>query len=172
MEIKASLKHFHISPRKMRLVADLIKGLDAKRAELELIRLPKHAAEPLLKLLRSAMANARNNLQMGNTDLYIKGLQVSSGTVMKRFRPRAFGRAATIRKKTCHVYMILDTKSQTIVKEESLSGAKPAARGTANKDGKNDIPKSAQRKNLAPDSKAKKVKNKGFTKKIFSRKVI
>ena len=156
----------------MRLVANLIKGLDAKRAELELIRLPKHAAVPLLKLLRSAMANARNNLQMANTDLYIKGLQVSSGTVMKRFRPRAFGRAATIRKKTCHVYMILDTKSQADVKERALSEGAPLVKGTVNKDTKSDIPKSAKRKNLAPDPKAKKVENKGFTKKIFSRKVI
>ena len=173
MEIKASLKHFHISPRKMRLGANLIKGMDAKHAELELARLSKHAAIPLLKLLRSALANAANNLRLDTSGLYVKGIQVNSGVVLKRFRPRAFGRAATIRKKTCHVFMVLDTTGEVSLKDRQPENENtPSAKGIVSKDAKKDLSKTPKRKNITPDPKANKVEKKGFTKKIFSRKVV
>src|SRR3989344_8802231 len=113
MEIKAHLNYLRISPRKVRLVTNLIKGMDVSRAELELRHLPKRSSLPILKLLKSAVANARHNFQLSEEGLYIKDIFVNSGTVLKRFTPRAFGRASPIRKRTSHVSLLLDSRSAT-----------------------------------------------------------
>lgn len=114
--MQAKLQHLHISPRKVRLVASLIKGMDLKRAELELDKLPKRSSAPLLKLLKSAADNAVNNFQKDPAVLYIREVTVNEGPVMKRMRPRAFGRGAAIRKRMSHILIVLDTKSEPKVK--------------------------------------------------------
>ena len=111
MEIKATLQYLHIAPRKVRLVAGLIRGMDARRAELVLTALPKRASAPMLKLLRSAQANARHNFQIPSGSFYVKEIRVNAGPVAKRFRARAFGRAAPIRKRTSHVSLVLEARS-------------------------------------------------------------
>ena len=103
VEIKAQLNHLRISPRKVRLVADVIRDMDVKRAELELQHRLKRSAEPLLKLLRSAVSNAKHDFQLSEDQLYIKKILVNPGPVFKRFRARAFGRAAPVRRRTSHV---------------------------------------------------------------------
>lgn len=99
-----------MSPRKVRLVIDAIRGLSVEAAETRLQFLPKLAAEPVLKLLRSAIANAEHNFHLKKEDLVVKTITADGGPTLSRSRPRAFGRAAPIRKRTTHINLILATK--------------------------------------------------------------
>jgi len=107
MEVKASLNRYRQSPRKVRLVTNLIKGKPVDQAIVELRLLTKRAGDPIAKLVRSAVANAKNNFKLDGTDLYIKNITVNEGPTMKRFMPRAFGRAAMIRKRSSHIHVTL-----------------------------------------------------------------
>jgi large subunit ribosomal protein L22 len=110
MEAKAHLRMLRISPRKTRLVADLIRGLDVSKAESILRFTPKGAAQPMLKLLTSAKANAVNNHDMFEDTLYVSRIYVDEGPTLKRYLPRARGRADIMRKRTSHVTIILEEK--------------------------------------------------------------
>lgn len=115
MEITAKLSYLRISPRKVRLVANLIKGLNVPEADRQLDFLPKRAAKPLLKLLRSAAANAEHNL--GVTDrkaLKVANVIVENGPTLKRWRARARGRAASVLKRTSHVKIILHIDDKAV----------------------------------------------------------
>jgi len=107
MEAKAYLKHLRITPRKVKLVCDLIRGKDTSAAVAILMNTQKSSCEPVLKLLRSAMANAENNHEMNPENLYVKQVFVSPGPSMKRVMPRARGGAARILKRSSHVTMVL-----------------------------------------------------------------
>ncbi|OGZ95534.1 MAG: 50S ribosomal protein L22 [Candidatus Sungbacteria bacterium RIFCSPHIGHO2_01_FULL_50_25] len=109
-DVKAELNYVRIAPRKMRLVANMVKGMDVSRAQTQLLFLTKRSSHPLLKLLRSAIANAKNNFRLDESDLVVKNIVVDGGPVLKRFRARAFGRAARIRKRASHVTLVLGTK--------------------------------------------------------------
>jgi len=108
MEIKASHKHLGISPRKTRLVADLIKKKQVGQARSILNFAGKRGAEPILKLLNSAVASAKNNFQIDEANLYISKITVDGGPTHKRWRPRSRGMAHPIKKRTSHVTLILD----------------------------------------------------------------
>ena len=110
MEAKAYANYVRISPRKVSVVLDLIRGKDVKLAKAILEHTPKAACEPLLKLLKSAVANAENNHSMDTSDLYISECMVSQGPILKRIRPRAQGRAFRIDKKTSHITLVLKEK--------------------------------------------------------------
>ena len=112
MEVRAKLNSLRISPRKVRLITDLIRGMDVLRAELELAQVPKRSAGDVQKLLKSAVANARHNFDLEKDRLYIKEIFVDGGVVMKRQMPRAFGRAAMIRKRTSNISLVLSTKDR------------------------------------------------------------
>jgi large subunit ribosomal protein L22 len=99
-----------MSPRKARLVADLIRGKKSEEALNILIFTRKAAARILIKLLKSAIANATQKKTIDVDRLYVKKITVDQGPTMKRFTPRALGRATTIRKRTSHIHMILDEK--------------------------------------------------------------
>ena len=107
MEAKAYLNYVRISPRKVSIVLDLIRGKDVKLAEAILKHTPKAACEQLQKLLKSAIANAENNHDMDTSKLYVAACSVSQGPTLKRIRPRAQGRAFRIDKKTSHITLIL-----------------------------------------------------------------
>ena len=107
MEAKAYLNYVRISPRKVCIVLDLIRGKDVKLAKAILEHTPKAACEPLLKLLKSAMANAENNHDMDTSKLYVAACSVSQGPTLKRIRPRAQGRAFRINKTTSHITLVL-----------------------------------------------------------------
>lgn len=107
MESKAYLNYVRISPRKVSVVLDLIRGKDVKLAKAILEQTPKAACEHLLKLLKSAMANAENNHDMDVASLYIAECYVNQGPTLKRIRPRAQGRAFRINKKTSHITLVL-----------------------------------------------------------------
>jgi len=110
MIVKAENKHIRISPTKMRLVMDLIRSKDVPQAEAVLLNLNKRPVEPLLKILRSAVANAKVK---GFTpeQLVISKAVCNVGPVWKRFKAAAFGRAASIKRRTSHVRIELDLKS-------------------------------------------------------------
>lgn len=113
MEIRAELRHLHIAPRKVRLVAHIVVGMRVEDAARELRHRIKRAGEPLAKLLQSAVANAKHNFLVGDAVMRIKEFRVDPGPVSKRFRPRAFGRAAPIRRRTSHVVLVLATEDAT-----------------------------------------------------------
>lgn len=110
MEAKAYAKYVRISPRKVSVVLNLIRGKDVKLAKAILEHTPKAACEPLLKLLKSAVANAENNHSMDTSALYVAECSVSQGPILKRIRPRDHGRAFRIDKKTSHITLVLKEK--------------------------------------------------------------
>ena len=110
MEAKAYLRYVRISPRKVQIVCDLIRGKDAKTAMAILMQTPKAASEPLVKLLKSACANAENNFNMDKNNLYVAECFVCPGPMLKRIRPRAKGSAFRVMKRTSHVTMVLREK--------------------------------------------------------------
>ena len=105
-EAKAIARYIRMSPRKVRLLADLIRGKSVEAASVQLGVAMKASKKPLLTLLRSAEANAEQ-LKLAKENLYVKAITVDGGPVLKRSRARAFGRAAPIRKRTCHITIIL-----------------------------------------------------------------
>lgn len=105
--IVARLKHLGISPRKVRLVADLIRGLPVEEAQNQLKFLNKRASQPLLKLLNSAIANAQHNFGLDKSSLLIDKITVDAGPSLKRWRARAMGRAARIIKRSCQITLVL-----------------------------------------------------------------
>lgn len=103
MEARAVAKHIRISPRKARLVMDLVRGKDAGEAMAILRNTPKKAARIIEKVLKSAVANAENNHDMVTEDLYISKGYVDEGPTLKRFRARSMGMATRIRRRTSHI---------------------------------------------------------------------
>jgi large subunit ribosomal protein L22 len=113
MESRAVLRHSGIPPRKMRLIADMVRGKDVDVALHTLQFVNRAASEPMRKLIQSAAANAREKAnnedrRLDTDQLFVKSVQVDEGPTMKRWRPRAQGRAFRIRKRTCHVCIVLD----------------------------------------------------------------
>ena len=107
MEAKAHLRYARISPRKVRIVCDLIRGKDVKTAEAILLNTPKAASELLVKVLKSAVANAENNHNMDPEKLYVSETFANPGPILKRFMPRAQGRAYRINKRTSHITIVV-----------------------------------------------------------------
>ncbi|MBQ4599359.1 MAG: 50S ribosomal protein L22 [Clostridia bacterium] len=111
MEAKAHLKYARISPRKVKIVLDLIRGKDVATAMAILKNTPKSASEYLTKLLRSAVANAEHNFNMDASKLYVSECFVCPGPTLKRIMPRAQGRAYRILKRTSHVTIAVSEKN-------------------------------------------------------------
>lgn len=107
----ASLRDLRVTARKTRLVADLIRGKDVEEAENILKFTVRRPAKPLLKLLQSAKANAVNNHDMFEDALYVKAIEVNEGPTLKRYLPRARGRADLLRKRTSNVAITLEERS-------------------------------------------------------------
>lgn len=116
--MKAILKSYRQAPRKVRLVANLIKGKTVPRALVELDVLPKRASGPMRKLLMSAVANAKENDGIDLVDLFVKEVRVDQGTILKRFMPKAHGSASPIHKHTSHIMIELIASADTPVKSK------------------------------------------------------
>lgn len=110
MVSRAILRHARLSPRKARLVADLIRGKKTSEAKSILDYTPKKSAKVIGKVLASAVSNASIKEDIDQDNLYVKSIFVDGGPVWKRFMPRAMGRASRIIKKTSHITIILDEK--------------------------------------------------------------
>ena len=166
-----------MSPRKVRLVAHMLKNMSVYKAENQLKFLPKRATEPLLKLLKSAVANAENNFNLKKDNLYIAKITVDGGPVLKRMRPRAFGRAAQILKRTSHVNLILGVREgQT---EEPVSRYAPVKRETAKEVSAEELKKLPE-KQISEKPRIKQFiekpklmkKSTDFVRRVFRRKAI
>lgn len=175
MEVKAQLNYLRIAPRKVRLAANLLKGKRITDAESILLHLSKRSANPLLKLLRSAVANAKHSFDVSQDLLTIKSISVNQGTVLKRFRPRAFGRAAPLRKETSRVSLILDVKEEGDLRKTVRSGEHKVG-PTIREVNLEDIKSSAGSKIKSASGDKKEVKSKtkpaDFVRRMFRRKAI
>ncbi|GGI18153.1 MULTISPECIES: 50S ribosomal protein L22 [Bacillaceae] len=112
MQAKAVLRTVRIAPRKVRLVVDLIRGKQVGEAIAILRHTPKTASPVVEKLLKSAIANAEHNYDMDVNNLYIEKVFVDEGATLKRFRPRAQGRASAINKRTSHITIVVSEKKE------------------------------------------------------------
>lgn len=110
MEAKAHARYVRISPRKVKIVIDLIRGKKVNEAISILRYTPKKAARIVEKVLKSAMANAEHNHNMNPDNLYIAEIYANQGPTLKRYRPRAMGRVNMIRKRTSHISVVLREK--------------------------------------------------------------
>jgi large subunit ribosomal protein L22 len=112
MQAKAVLRTVRIAPRKVRLVVDLIRGKQVGEAIAILRHTPKTASPVVEKLLKSAIANAEHNYDMDVNNLFIEKVFVDEGATLKRFRPRAQGRASAINKRTSHITIVVSEKKE------------------------------------------------------------
>lgn len=121
-QAKAKLNELRMAPRKVRLLIDLIRGLDVEEARSQLKVSKKDASKPVLKLLNSAVANAEHNHNLDKSTLSVKIAQVDQGPTLKRHQPRAFGRTTPVHKKSSHVKIVLEGEEATTTRNsESVS---------------------------------------------------
>ncbi len=179
MQYKFHLNNLRIAPRKVRLVAALIKKLPTEEAEKQLKFQSKRAALPILKLLKSGVASAVNNFNLSPDNLYIANIFVNEGPMLKRFRPRAFGRAGAIHKKTSHITLILEERAAVGVKKTKKKISKIITKKPASAEaiaGREETPKKevviAVPKKEAPKEIRPRGKFEGITRRIFRRKAI
>ena len=179
MKVKAKLKNIRISPRKVRLTADIIRNCDIAEAVFRLDNTVKKSNKPVKKMLLSAVANAENNFNLDRESLVIRDIQVGEGITLKRWMPRAYGRASSILKRSSHIYITLEgkesakkavtkkakkTEKEEVVKTE---GSEPTVEKVAEK--KKDILKS-NKSHFQVEAKKKESREKGWAKTMFKRK--
>lgn len=154
-----------MAPRKVRAVSELIVGMDYVAARELLEHTPRKAARPLVRLLDSAAANGHNNFNLVKENLYVKKITVDEGMKLKRMRPKGFGSASRIEKKTSHVKLVLDERIKGLVRKAE---DKKAAAGIAKE--------ASDEKKAMPEIKKEIGREKGFfgglKKKMFRRKAI
>ncbi len=179
--VTAQLRYLRMAPRKVRLLADTIRGLSIEEAEARLMVSARRPKTALLKLLRSAQANAKNNHKLDPDTLYIKEIRVDQGPMLKRWMPRSRGSIAMIQKKMSHVTLILDVaekahaKRFSIVinkrenKDEEKKGKKPKRENVAEK---GQTPEKTKEREQKPTAENKPKETKGALKKMFRRKAI
>lgn len=166
MEIKAKLNYLTIAPRKVRLLTIHICGMDVKSAENHLKFISNRASGSLLKLIKSAVANAENNFKLDKNNLYIKQIAVNEGTPFKRWRPVSRGRAHPIMKRTSNIRLVLSAKKAVVSKkpkEEISEKIEDIKKRTI-------VKPSKVSRIRAPKEIKKRTGIRGITKKIFRRK--
>jgi len=164
----AKLNYLRIAPRKTRSVADLIRGLSVNDAEAQLMVQSRRPAKALLKLLRSAVANAKNN-KLEVDHLFVKEIRVDGGPMLKRYLPRARGSASPIQKKMSHVTIVLGINEKLKPKYKIVVPKKtklPPGQGPASKGNK--APKPPKPKTEQDHFEPRKKQN--FFKRVFGRK--
>ncbi|MEX1125972.1 MAG: 50S ribosomal protein L22 [Acidimicrobiia bacterium] len=114
MKVRAQAKYIRQSPYKVRLVLDLVRGLPVIEAENVLRLTSRGATEPVAKVLRSAVANAEHNHALDSEDLVVAEAYADEGPTLKRYRPRARGRAARIRKRTSHITIVVSDMNEEV----------------------------------------------------------
>ena len=182
-EVKAFARYIHVSPRKLRLVADLIRRNPVDVALEQLRFSSKNAALPLTKIINSAVANATHNFDLKKEDLFVKALTIDGGPVFKRYAPRAQGRAFVERKRTSHINLILGYKVRknknirSIFNLRSRAASTPATeaetlhRGQAKPEASGDVSKPTNRPKQAPRSDEKRKSNTvSLKRRLFNRK--
>ena len=110
MQVKAKLNNLRISPRKVRLIADLVRGLDVSDALNQIEASYKRASLQMKKLILSAISNGENNIGIDRDNMYVFGILVDAGSSLKRWMPKAYGRASQILKRTAQIEVILEER--------------------------------------------------------------
>ncbi len=162
----AKLNYLRIAPRKVRSVADLVKGLSANEAEAQLMAQRRRPAKALLKLLRSAVADAKNNKRWNPDHLFIAEFRVYQGPMLKRYLPRARGSASPIQKKMSNVTLVLGLNENLSAKYKIVVPKKAKLPPGDEKPIKNKREPSKQR----PEEEAAERKKTGFFKRMFNPK--
>jgi large subunit ribosomal protein L22 len=152
MQVKASLKNYRRSARKVRELARVLRGMEIDKAVSQLLVWDKGSCKDLLNLLKSAVANAENNFKLKEDSLYISEIKVNEGPTLKRWRPRAHGRAAQILKRTCHMELTLDERQ--VERQKPVKSIKSEDKSIS---AKASVDKKAEKKE---DSDKKKVEEK------------
>lgn len=152
--VTAHARNLHIAPRKMRLVTNLVKGMQVSTAITQLAFVNKKAAPMVEKLLKSAVANAEHNFSMSGDNLYIKTITCDMGPTMKRYFPRARGSAFVIQRKTSHVHVVLEERPGKPAKKKAE--LKKEKTDTSDKKPKNNLPEISQP--VAPELEVKEQK--------------
>ena len=181
--VRAQLKYLRIHPRKTRFIVDVIRGMSVSDAQAQLLMSPRRPSVHILKLLRSAIANATNNQKLDPAKLYIKEIRVDQGPTMKRMMPRARGSANLIARKVSHITVVLDTRDQTsrnafVFPRRPKKKAAPSKEKKSEKptqsvvhEGNHDEPKKPRSDEHVKGSE-KRHAGKGFLPKMFQRKSI
>ncbi|MBP6889181.1 MAG: 50S ribosomal protein L22 [Candidatus Moranbacteria bacterium] len=172
MKVHASLKNLRIAPRKVRLVSHTIVGLSVTAALIQLSKQLKRSSDPMLDLLKSAIANAKNNFGLDENNLYVAQVCVGDGLRIKRFEPRAFGRSMPILKRSTNVKVILEEREegknrQDVTKKQEIVTIKDAAAV------EEIVVKEGKKKSSIVDDRKKEAKPKTAlrsVKKVFQRK--
>lgn len=139
MKVHATAKYIRISPRKTRLVVDLVRGMAIEEARAQLKFSAKNAAKPVLKVLNSAIANAENNLGLDVSNFRVVEAYVNEGPTIHRFMPRAQGRATALRKRMSHITIAVGDEAEVVEKpeavevEKKVEEKKPAAKKVVKK---------------------------------------
>ncbi len=158
MDVIAKLRYFRVSPRKVRLVLGLIRGQHVLFAEQQLMNLPKRSSLPILKLIKSAEANAEHNFKLDPKELFIKKAFADEGPKLKRYTPRAMGRATPILKRMSHVTIVLAPVSERGTKKylgkHPTYGAPVVKKSSDHKNPS--VPTMAPKKPVSEKPKAKK----------------
>ncbi len=118
MEVRAKAKFIRISPKKVRLLVDLIRGLDVEEALVQLQFSKKHSSLPIATLLKSAIANAEENDDLKRNNLFVREITVDGGPTLKRWMPKAMGRATPLIKRSSHITVVLAEKIPTTSKKK------------------------------------------------------
>ncbi len=164
---RAKLNYLNIAPRKVRLVAGVIRGLPVSEAEARLLLMPQRSARPLLKLLRSAIASAKNDKKAEISKLFISEIRIDQGPILKRSLPRAMGRATPIHKKMSHVSLSLASgvarQSRFVIHPPVKKEKKTKKEKIGEKTKKGGVPEKGHGAKHGRD---------GFFKKIFQRKSV
>ncbi len=172
MDVIARGKYIRMSPRKVRLVANLIAGMDVEKAKWQLTFNSKLASNNLLKILNSAIANAKENYEIDEANLKVKTVTVDGGPVLKRWMPRAQGRATPLRKGTSHVTLTLTEivasgKAKKVKKTDDSDIIKV---GTGEFDEIKDIADKKEVKEKEGSKVKKTAPKQGFASKVLNRK--
>jgi large subunit ribosomal protein L22 len=169
-QVTAKLNNIRLSPRKVRSVVNLIKGKNVDDAINQLEIFIRRPAEPVRKLIKSAIANAENNFNMVRDNLFIKSIVVDEGIKLKRMRPKGFGRAAMIQKKTSHIRLILEEhtpglKNERTEKTKKAQEAEPLPKEETR-------PQNIKKPEIKREIGSKKGLLGGLGKRLFQRKSI
>ena len=133
MKVTAHLANAHVTPRKARLVAGLIRGLTVAEARIQLEKSIKKTSVPMLKLLESAVANAENNFSLSKESLWIAGCNVNEGQKLKRWIPRAQGRATPLWHRLSHISIVLEgvAEKKPVAKKKAVAEKTEAKQAAA-----------------------------------------
>ncbi|NCU43004.1 50S ribosomal protein L22 [Candidatus Falkowbacteria bacterium] len=175
MEVKANLNNLRMSPRKTRLLVDLVRGLPVDKALAQLKFANKRAAYPVAKLIESAIANGENTYDLKRDNLFVKEVRVDEGFTLKRWMPKAHGRATVIRKRSSKLSLVLGELIDSGKKsKKSVAAEAPVKLSDLAKEAENANKKESSKKATAKeDKKVEKIagSEKGFAKTTFRRKV-